>query len=360
MNCIRCGYCSACPVYRTEPIESISPRGKLRLLDKMKIKDLDARLVKDIYKCSLCGLCEVVCQAELPLTDYWERVREELVNTNKSLPTHKKISEIALLYGNPYGAEQKDRTAWLSKLDLKNRKSNTLYFAGCMASFRLQKIAISTADILDKLGIEFSVGGSEEYCCGSPFLRTGFKNTAEKFFEKNFKVWSKLGVERIITSCPGCYKTISRDYPEIAEKKRVDFNFEVLHITTLLDKELNYIGRDEKIATFHDPCHLGRHMKLYEEPRRVIKKSGFKIVEMERNREYALCCGAGGGLKTQFKEISITIGRERIMEAKRTTAELLLTSCPFCVHQLSKSSEKFNVGIKVLDIVEAVNSVLSK
>jgi Fe-S oxidoreductase len=242
--------------------------------------------------------------------------------------------------------------------DFEIKPAKTLYFAGCTASFRLQNLAKSTASVLEKLGIDFTIAGKNEYCCGSPFLRTGQKDIVERLFEKNYAYWQKMGIERIITSCPGCYRTISLDYPKIAEEKGYEFDIEVVHTVSILDK----MGEFEKIdlkATYHDPCHLGRHMGMYEEPRNVIKRLGINFVEMERNREQALCCGAGGGLRSQFPEISFEIGRQRVLEAMETGAEYLITCCPFCEYHLSKSAEKLGNRIKVVDLVEIAEKLIS-
>jgi len=227
-------------------------------------------------------------------------------------------------------------------------------------SFKLQNLAKSTASVLNKLGIDFTIAGKNEYCCGSPFLRTGQKDIVERLFEKNFLYWQKAGIERIITSCPGCYRTISLDYPKIAEEKGYEFDIEVIHTVSILDK-MGVFEKTEKIAkaTYHDPCHLGRHMGIYEEPRNVIKKLGMDFVEMERNRQQALCCGAGGGLRSQFPEISFEIGKQRVLEAMETGAEYLITCCPFCEYHLSKSAEKLGNRIKVVDLVEIAEKLIS-
>lgn len=323
------------------------PRGKLRLLESID----DARLLKDFYKCSLCGLCEVVCQAGIKLTELWEKKRCDLVASGKSLPAHRKLAELANLYGNPYGIDQGMRFA-------VKGSGRTLYFAGCMSGFKLTGIAKSTASILEKLGIEFTMVGKEEFCCGSPFLRTGFEEVAKKLFAKNVKTWEKLGIERIITSCPGCYKTISTDYPRMAAETGVEFEVEVVHIVQILAREIEKLDGSGTV-TFHDPCHLGRHMGIYEEPRVVIVKAGFELVEMERSREFALCCGAGGGLRTQFKGLSLEIAKERIREAERVS-QTLVTSCPFCVYQLSRAAKEGGSRLRVFDVVEVVDSLISR
>ncbi len=363
--CVRCNYCNQCPTYRVDGWESVSPRGKLQMLREVISGsiDVDAKVVKDIYKCSVCGLCEVLCPTELPLIEIWEVVRHELVRRKYApLSMHKKLKEITFINMNPYGGDQEKRGDWLDRR-LITEDAKTLYFAGCTASFRLTDLAKSTASVLNKLGIEFTYAGNDEVCCGSPFLRTGQRDIVRRLFTKNFKVWSRMGIERIITSCPGCYRTIAKDYPRIAEEEGVEFNIEVAHTVTVLDElmreaDVSISISNPGIATYHDPCHLGRHMGVYDEPRNVIEKLGIELIEMERSREFALCCGAGGGLRSQFKEISFEIGRERVEEAVETGAKWLITCCPFCEYHLSKSSEKLGNPIEVVDLVELADKML--
>ncbi len=358
--CVKCNYCSVCPTYRIEGWESVSPRGQLQIL--LQIADgsfeLDMQIVKDIYKCSVCGLCEVVCMVDLPLIDFWEKLRAELVRKGYApLSVHRKLRDMTYINKNPYGGDQEKRGDWF-KLE-SEETAKTLYFAGCTASFRLQNLAKSTAELLKKLGIEFKYAGKEEVCCGSPFIRTGQLEIAKELFKRNVRTWEKMGVETIVTSCPGCFRTIARDYPKFAEEMGIDFNYEVYHTAQILDKNLDKDFEVKRIrATYHDPCHLGRHMNIYEEPRRVIAKLGIELIEMPRNRELSLCCGAGGGLRSQFKEISFEIGKERIKEAVSTKVEYLITCCPFCEYHLSKSSEKLGNVIKVVDLIELANERL--
>lgn len=355
-DCIKCGLCNICPVFRAEKLESVSPRGRLILLKEIKkgsIK-LDVRIVKDIYKCSVCGICSVVCPANLDLVKLWEEIREKLVERKIApLPRHKKAGDITYRDFNPYSGDQQKRSEWL---DFSVGKSKTLYFAGCTASFKSHNIAKSTAKALKNLGVEFTVLGPQEFCCGSPFLRTGQKDLARMLFKKNIRVWQKEGIEEIITSCPGCYKTIKEDYPKFAKETKIDFNIEVKHVSTVFSELMTKEGNLDLVATYHDPCHLGRHMGIYEEPRQVIRKAGVKLIEMERNRNFALCCGAGGGLRTQFKEIAIAIAEERIREALETGANLIITSCPFCEYNLSRVGGS---RIKVLDLSEIAERTVS-
>lgn len=364
-TCTRCNYCKVCPVYSVEGWESVSPRGKLYAIKSLAEKEinLDTRIVKELFKCTTCGICEVICQVEIPLVNLWEEFRVFLNENGYVLPVHKKLKERTFREWNPYGESRERRADWLKGLNI-NFKSNSdlLYFAGCTTSYRTKNIAKNTVELFNKADVEFSYAGINEYCCGSPFLRTGQIDIAQKLFLKNYKTWKEMGIKKIVTSCAGCYRTIGKDYPKIAEKLNYSFDFEVLHTAQLLDEIIDDLDLSEVNikATYHDPCHMGRHMGVYDEPRKVIKKLGIELIEMERNRENAFCCGAGGGVKSQFKELAFEIGKLRVEEALKTNTEYLISCCPFCELHISQSLNYFDKKINVVDLVEVVNKNIEK
>ncbi|MEM1984945.1 MAG: heterodisulfide reductase-related iron-sulfur binding cluster [Candidatus Korarchaeum sp.] len=361
LKCARCFYCRVCPSFTVVKWESVAPRGKLYILRGLrsgKIK-LNQEIVEDFYKCTTCGACEEICQTSLDLVDLWETIRGEFVSEGMApLAHHRRIRELAEKTGNPYGEPQEKRESWIGEFKYEN-SGDTLYFAGCTASFRAIEIAVNTVELFNRIGVRFVYAGKDEYCCGSPFLRTGQKDIAYEFFKRNYKVWVEKGVKRIITSCAGCYRTLLFDYPEIARDLGYPWDFEVIHTSQLLSKSiedgrLKLTKLNAKI-TYHDPCHLGRHAKVYEEPRNVIKALGSEFIEMERNKGDSFCCGAGGGVKSQFKELALSIGKMRIKEAERTGADYLVSCCPFCKYHLKDAAKEEGVSIKVVDIVELVN-----
>ncbi|AGK61614.1 Fe-S oxidoreductase [Archaeoglobus sulfaticallidus PM70-1] len=359
LACAQCNYCRVCPAYQIDGWESVSPRGKLYLMKaflKNKL-EMNTNVLKDFFKCTTCGLCENVCQTDIPLLKLWEEMRTNIVELREPLPAHRKFGEKILAYGNPYGEDNSLRE-WLNEKLEGN--SSTIFFAGCTASFKERSIAEGSVRLLNHFDIEFSHLGRDELCCGSTLFRTGQRKAGEKMFEKNLKIFEKMGVERIITSCAGCFRTFSIDYRKIAEEKRVDYDIEVYHITQILRDVMdnNVIGELDSIhevVTYHDPCHLGRHSGVYDEPREIIKAIGFELVEMEHSRENSMCCGAGGGLRAQFKDLSINIARMRLKEAIDTGAKYLITSCPFCKRHL-RSSNSFE--IEVFDIVEILSQIM--
>ena len=238
-----------------------------------------------------------------------------------------------------------------------------VYYVGCMATYRLPSIAKSTIEILKESGIDFTVLGDKEWCCGSVALRTGHIDIAKKLAEHNVEEIKKLGVDRVVTACAGCYRTFKVDYPELLGTD--DLGFEVLHVPELLH-ELIETGKVElqqldKTVTFHDPCHIGRHMDLYEIPRVVLQKvPGLELVEMERNKENARCCGAGGGVRSAFRDLSRNLADRRLEDAEETKAEILTTACPFCTYNLREAVDRNGTDIEMLDLPELFVRLLRK
>ena len=210
-----------------------------------------------------------------------------------------------------------------------------LYFRGCTAREKQNNISKATQKLLKSADIDFHIL-DDEGCCGSFLLRTGFIKEAWELINKNTEIFKD---ELILTSCAGCYKTLKTDYEGL----------NVIHISQLLDDlikkgKLNFTKGDLNV-TYHDSCHLARHMNIFDEPRNVIK-SVANLVEMENIRENSLCCGAGGGVKSSYPEIASQLSKSRIDEALKTKSDALITTCPFCKLNLE------NDEIEVFDLCE--------
>lgn len=212
-----------------------------------------------------------------------------------------------------------------------------LYFKGCTAREKELDISKNTEKLLKLLNIDYNTLENEK-CCGSVLLRTGFIDEAKSQIKKNTKIFKN---ETIITSCAGCYKTLKEDYD----------NIDVIHISQLINKLIKenkiYFKKQNLNVTYHDSCHLARHCGEYEAPRNIIKEIA-NLIEMDYNRENALCCGAGGGVKSAYPEIADSLSKNRIDEALKTKCELLITTCPFCKLNLKNNS------IEVLDLCEFI------
>lgn len=219
-------------------------------------------------------------------------------------------------------------------------RGNTLYYPGCLTKFALKEIQDNYEEILKREGIDFIKLSDKELCCGSPVKNAGGEKLFKELALKNLKVFKEHGVDRIITNCPACALVLGRDYKKLLGEK---WDIEVLHITQVISSKTLKNVKLEGVVTYHDSCHLGRGLKLYDEPRNIIKKTGLKIKEMDLNRSRSYCCGAGGGVKTNNPELSNRIAGDRISQIKKTEAKILLSACPMCHAQFKENGKDFEV-----------------
>ena len=221
---------------------------------------------------------------------------------------------------------------------------NTLYYPGCLTKFVAKDLKEKYEKILRKIGIDFIELSELEKCCGSPALKAGYLKDFQKAAEENLKIFKEHSVKKIITNCPACATTFKIEYPKVLGAK---WDIEVLHISQVLNQAI----KEGKIKpkeikrklTFHDPCHLGRALKIFEEPREVIKSQGYEILEMELAKNESFCCGAGGGVKSNQPELANKIGKERVEQAKKTGAKILCTNCPLCYLHLKENAKEIEV-----------------
>ena len=366
-DCVKCSNCKwlpiesdhdrSCPSGSKFKFESYYGSGKIWIAKHIIEGKLDftESVIQKIYACPTCGNCEHICENAVSdhMVEIFECLREAAVEAGAGpLENQKAFKESVDANNNPYKEPHEARLKWIGDLKVKD-KADIMYFVGCTSSYRQNQIAQNTLKIFDKIGADIAVT-PDEWCCGSPLLRTGQVNGIEKFIEHNVNVITeKVGAKKVLTSCAGCYKTIKNDFPKRLGK---ELNFEVEHITDFLIDQLKKgnlkIEKEIKAkVTYHDPCHLGRHSGVYDSPREVIEACpGVEFVEMPRNKEHAWCCGAGGGVKSGFRDWAVEISSERVEEAEKTGADILLTSCPFCVTNLSDAVKAMNSKIKVQDI----------
>lgn len=234
-------------------------------------------------------------------------------------------------------------------------KAKTVLFIGCTSAYRRQEIATNTVKILNKLGIPFSLM-KDEWCCGSPLLRTGQNAQAKEMAQHNLD--QLKDAEKVITSCAGCLRAFRVDYPKMG----LDVPFEALHITEflsgLLDEgKLKLKNPVNMKVTYHDPCHMGRHMDfpIYDEPRKLLKAiPGLELKEMFANRENTWCCGAGGGFKVSHPETAIEVATDRLGHAKEVDAQVIVSSCPFCKSNILDAINAQKSDLKMYDITELI------
>lgn len=373
-QCGKCGTCRSayqeeywakvCPSGEFGKFEAYYLGGKNLLLWALTSGQLKwtENLTKIFFHCTVCLACVQQCQ--IPEIHHYAgewlmAMREEAVKKGLGpMPEQMVYSDCISREHNPYMERHADRTNWFPSSVAMFPNAETLYFVGCTASYRENSVAVATAEILDLLKIQFKIL-KDERCCGSPVYMTGQTDRAKKIAETNVQMFKDTGVEQIITSCAGCYRAIKEIYPN---KFGLDHGIEVIHLPELiLDKlnsgELELTKEIKMKITYHDPCHLGRHMGIYETPRDVLKKiPGIELVEMVRNRHNAWCCGSGGGVRSEFKDLSAFAADERIKEAKEAQAEAIVSSCPFCLNQFKSNIKEYE--LQAFDISELVKNAI--
>jgi len=276
----------------------------------------------------------------------------------------RTVSSGLAAQGNPFGEDRKSRAAWAEGLSVKTfaEGMEVLYFPGCYLSYdaRLKKVAAATANILNKAGVDFGILGPKENCCGESIRKTGNEELFKRLARENIKTFIENGVKKILVSSPHCYHTFKNEYPEFS------VNFEVVHISQYLfdllkEGRLKITKEYGKKVTYHDPCYLGRHNGIYDEPRGVLKKiPGLEFFEMAESREESLCCGMGGGRVWMETEKSERFSNLRLEQAIGLGAGVLATSCPYCITALEDSRLVLNYGdaIEVKDITEILQEVI--
>ncbi len=346
--CTMCGFCkSVCPSFKSIGWDTDLSRGRIVLTYGLLTGDLepDEALVRNMYTCTTCADCVRRCPSKVEIVDIIEMCRADLVKAGCILPKHEAMCRKVLETGNPFGETQPRSEA----LGREPHPAKVGYFAGCTATYRSKRTAEATMSILDKLGVDFTV--LDETCCGSVMQRVGWpQEDVTELMRRNVEAVRAMGVETLVLSCAGCYRMFKLEYP-----KYVDVPFEVMHITEFLaDREMDLRPMDAS-ATYHDPCHLGRHCGVYEAPRKVIAKiPGLRFREMEYNRKTSHCCGGGGGVRSAYPEEAMDIAATRLDEA--SFADVVLTCCPFCVNNLDAA--RGDRAVQVRDLVEVVDELL--
>jgi Fe-S oxidoreductase len=283
----------------------------------------------------------------------------------ESVSAVRNASASLVAEGNPLNAQRAARADWADGANVSPfaEEMDYLYFVGCYFAYdpRMRKVAVATANILNKAGVSFGILGSKESCCGESIRKTGGEQEFRSLAKENIKTFIDHGVKKIIVSSPHCYHTFVNEYPEFM------VNFEVVHISQLLaglieEGRLEFKSEYAKKVTYHDPCYLGRHNGVYDEPRQVLREApGLELIEMPASRQDSLCCGGGGGriwMETPKEERFSDL---RVQQAVETGAEVLVTSCPYCITNFEESRlglEGEDV-LEIKDLTEIVDEVIS-
>jgi len=371
--CARCGFCTfVCPAYLETLWDSQSPRGKLYQLKSLidKNKPIPADFADRIFKCTLCGACQDICQTNIPLLRFWQLTRNEIGRLEEWPEIVKYLDNSILTTQNIMEMDQYDRTLWTDMVDdlvegKEMAQAEVAYFAGCNISFKgtLAHMGENTVRVFDHLGIEFTIMGEQEYCCGNPYFVAGEFDKAKELAKHNLSTLKGLGVKTVVFNCPGCHRAFSDEYPHLLGREAVEgiefLTFSEFVLRKIKEGEIKFTKPYNHVVTWHDPCELGRHQDIYEPAREVLHSiPGLELREMRHNRNRARCCGGGGLLKGTNPVMSVSVSAKRVEMAEKTGAEIMASECPSCTMSFNDGIEERKSNIKFKDLSQIVVEAL--
>jgi Fe-S oxidoreductase len=333
-RCSRCGFCQvSCPVYGATLRPAVNPRGKMLILkDIMEGHlELSGELQEVFFQCTLCANCALNCPAGVNVAEVLQEARKEMVRTEGGHPVFEGLQQVLDGQPNIYGEDGRDNFG-----REKDKQAETVFFVGCVGSFREIESTRQTLNLLDRLQVDYTL--IDEACCSGILEEVGYLISEERVRENCQRIIN-TGAQTVITGCPYCFRTFNRT-PLYAPLR--DRGIGIIHLTQFLET-VDLGVTTEKKVTYHDPCDLGRHSKIYDEPRRIIRRIAPNFAEMAHNRGQALCCGAGGGMRAAYPGTSIKMAGTCLREATDIEADILLTNCNSCLHNLSNAQKRYSL-----------------
>ena len=414
LRCTRCAYCKwmpldlmkswrfskGCPSVEYGKFHSFSAGGRLiTALSLMDERSTVTEKVRDsVFMCNMCGSCDVTCKMcryDMEPLQAMRELRAKLVEEDHLPAQLAPVMESMRTNANMLGGAKERRGDWAKNLGIKDLSKTTakvVFHAGCRYSFDGEQsdVARTAVAILKQAGVDFGIMGATESCCGGRSYYMGVDEHLKARSADNLAQWKKAGVETVVTPCADCYHTFKRLYP-----KHAGSTIKVVHMVEMVDQ----LVRDGRLkltkpvrmkVTYHDPCHLGRQGEdyvpwngkekkffgqavaydpprpryngafgVYDAPRNVLQAiPGIELVEMERNKEAAWCCGAGGGAREAYPKFSEWTAQERIEEAESTGADALVSACPWCERNFTDAVRHRAKKLQVLDILQLVKQAL--
>ena len=322
------------------------------------------RYADTVFRCTLCSNCEEVCPLGIRLKGLWLSLREDLVH-EKAYPSKIDMIRANLAKSrNVFGEDNAERGEWVDDMrkppvdHYVRPRAEVVYITGCVSAYfpLAQKIPVALVEIMDASGVEFTLLGKDEWCCGFPLLGAGLMEMFEEFRAQNLAAVKAKGARTVVFACPSCYQMWREYY-------RTDL--ELLSAPELLLR----LVRQGKVplfelpltVTYHDPCDLGRGARVFEEPREVIRSiPGVQLVELPHSRENCMCCGGGGNLEMVDADLAARIAQDKIDEVVATGAQAVVTSCQQCVRTMTSYVKRNKIKLEVLDIVQLVRRALKK
>jgi Fe-S oxidoreductase len=357
-TCASCGYCRFnCPVLEQVGFERASARGRMLLVKRVLEGKLDfgPEIIDLLFACAQCAGCSEMCPTGIDYCEIITELRREAARRGLLPESQVMGRDIIAEHGNPFAQPQSERGDWVPKTIEAGRKAKDLYFIGCSASYGSNRLPKSALVAVEAAEHEMTVLGDKEQCCGFPLFRMGEDERARALVEKNIASFKELGVERVVASCPGCFKTLRHELPK---------EFTVLHMEELLaelvkEGRIEFIKPLKKRAIYSDGCDLGRHSGVYDAPRDVLRAiPELELMEFDYNREQAACCG--GPVASHDPDMAHNIAAEKVREAVDKGVDMIVTSCPMCFVNLKEGAKVADVRIDVQALPMLLPKVIKK
>ena len=377
-GCVLCGSCyghgpanpmedtpgpkEKCPPYEYYRFQRHTPKSRWLMSQRVfhGLDPITPELKEVIYACTNCLMCQELCGVRNDGYGPWDitvAMREEMTEKDGPIEAHQSIYAGLKRHDNPWSQSKEQRGGWADGLGLRKlgeTKAHTLLFAGCSAG-RAGGAARALAGIMQKAGEDFVILGNEERCCGLYAFDLGFRREFERLRGLNLDTVDQAGIKKVVVACGSCLR-IWREY-----EKTSDVKFHALHgveyVRELIQSNrTRFSTQVKKKVTYHDSCHLGRGAGVYEDPRCILRAiPGVEVVEMERNRRWAWCCGGGGGVPEADPELAQWCASDRMREAKASGAEIVVTSSALCQRSFAALKE---ARLPAQDLLEFVYQAL--
>jgi len=361
-RCNKCGFClPSCPTYTVKRKEAYSARGRNAIVrfaieNQLELNDDTER---SIFSCLGCGACTAVCLSSVQTKDLIFQNRECQVDAGFYPKIADRLIKTLEDSHNISDDDQEDRAEWQELIKelpadaLAKEHAEVAFFVGCVASFfpLVQRIPANMARIMQKAGVDFTILGGEEWCCGFPLIGAGRPEKLEAMKAHNLKKVSDVGAKTIVFTCPSCYHTWRHFYQA---------DVRLMHSSQLMadlirEGKITFENEIHVVAAYHDPCDLGRNSGVYEEPREVMRAiPGLKLVELPMNRKLSVCCGGGGNVEMTDPDLSAQVAQMKLDSVREAGAEMVITSCQQCVRTMVTRARRQKIKLEVKDLTELV------
>ncbi|MGC8937266.1 MAG: (Fe-S)-binding protein [Candidatus Methanomethylicaceae archaeon] len=355
--CTLCGACAeVCPFFRATGNIKYGAMAKVESSQRLlRGEPLDEEDLKTIFLCTRCDQCHRSCPMNIPISIIVQGARSELRRLKKVPEKYNTIAEAIIKSGSPMAAPPEKRLAYIPEGFKPPSKAEYLYVPGCWSGIRLPETAKASVELLRLSGLDFTVLGDREWCCGLFLIDTGLLDEAKKLAEKNTALFESTGAETVITECPSCHDVFKNVYPELFREPK----YQVVHISEVLRDLLKEgrlrVKKSGRRIAYKDPCPLIRRNTIGEAPREVISKVA-ELVEYDENGWDALCCGAPAGVKPIFPEIANKLAEVLIEEPAKKGADIGV-GCAFCMYHMSGVLKPTSPRIETLSQIVLQNLI---